>query len=525
MSPQLNERLAWLAANPKSLKGMLRGLEKESLRIDDEGNVAQTSHPAALGSALTHSMITTDYSEALLELITPACGSVSEALSQLDDLHRYVYSHIGSERLWVNSMPCRLGSDEQIPLAQYGTSNIGRMKTLYRHGLGMRYGRKMQMIAGIHYNVSFPDSLWALWMEQEKAAQSIAAFRSEKYFGLIRNFQRYSWLLLYLLGASPAVCGSFLEGRAHGLERMPSGTLYKPNATSLRMSSLGYQNDAQADLQVSYNALDEYVRDLDRAMRTPYAPYTAMGVVKNGQHLQINDHILQIENEYYGLIRPKRNAKSRERPTQALARGGVEYIELRCVDLDPFEPLGIGRDTAHFLEVFALFCLLQDSPAFAADDYARLPVNQQAMVERGRDAALTLATKAGEAPFRVLAAKVMSSLREVALLLDAANDTSAYSNAIEVQLGKLQEPALTGSAAVLQGIDDHDGCFFAFAMSRAEAVLSHFKQRRLSDKREQELRDLASDSLYRQQMFEAQPQQPFQVFLDAYFDEVPQVNL
>ncbi|MBQ0714093.1 MAG: glutamate--cysteine ligase, partial [Paraperlucidibaca sp.] len=304
MDRELSIQLQWLSKQASCLQGMKRGLEKESLRIDSDGWLAQTPHPAALGSALTHPSITTDYSEALLELITPPCDSIASAFGYLDEVHRYVYSQLGSERLWVNSMPCKLGPDAQIPLAQYGSSNIGRMKTLYRHGLGLRYGRRMQTIAGIHYNLSFPDSFWQAWQEASGNTQSLTDFRSEKSFALIRNFQRRSWLLLYLLGASPAVCGSFLAGREHGLDAMPSGTLYRPNATSLRMSSLGYQNDAQSDLKVSYNALDEYVRDLDRAIRTPYAPYEAMGVKQNGIYQQLNGHILQLENEYYGLIRP-----------------------------------------------------------------------------------------------------------------------------------------------------------------------------------------------------------------------------
>ena len=517
MDATLKQQLAWLERAPECLQGMQRGLEKEALRVQPDGWLAQTPHAAALGSALTHPNITTDYSEALIELITPPCDSISGALGWLDDVHRYVYANIGSERLWVNSMPCKLGPDSNIPLAQYGSSNIGRMKTLYRHGLGLRYGRRMQTIAGIHYNLSFPDSFWQRWLTQAGDTRSLQDFKSEKYLALVRNFQRHSWLLLYLLGASPAVCGTFLEGRNHGLQAMPSGTLFLPKATSLRMSSLGYQNDAQSDLQVSYNALSEYIHDLDRAIRTPYAPYVAAGVIKDGVYQQINANILQIENEYYGLIRPKRTIRSGERPTQALARRGVEYAELRCVDLDPFEPLGISRDSAHFLEVFALHCLLSDSPLFSDEDYRRLPLNQQAMVEHGRDAALQLHGKNGDEDFRSLAAQLLGELLPVAQLLDAAHTTGGYSSALALQIDKLKEPAMTGSAMVLRSLQDHDGCFYHFAQDCADRMRERFLARPLADERLRELQMLAEQSLADQAALEAQPQLAFDDFLAGYF--------
>ncbi len=517
MHAELARALAWLGEDPICLQGMRRGLEKETLRVQEDGWLSQLPHPAALGSTLTHPHITTDYSEALIELITPPCDSIAGALGWLDDLHRYVYAHIGSERLWVNSMPCKLGPDQNIPLAQYGTSNIGRMKTLYRHGLGLRYGRRMQTIAGIHYNLSFPEPFWRAWQEQVGDAGPLSVFISERSMGLVRNFQRHSWLLLFLLGASPAVCGSFLEGREHGLQRLPSGTLYMPDATSLRMSSLGYQNDAQSDLKVSCNTLDEYVTDLDRAIRTPFAPYEAIGVERDGVYQQINANILQIENEYYGLIRPKRTTRPQERPTQALRRRGVEYVELRCVDLDPFEPLGISRDSAHFLEVFALHCLLSDSPVFDAAEVARLPRNQQAMVNAGRDPGLALETADGPQAFRDLAARLMAELLPVAELLDAVHVTQAYSSALALQIQKLQKPEMTGSAMVLRSLRDYRGCFFEFAQSCADRTRAAFLERPLPDVRHDQLMDMARQSLRDQQRLEAEPQEPFAQFLADYF--------
>ncbi len=514
----LDQALNWLSPAAHTLQGMRRGLEKESLRITPEGRLAGTAHHAALGSALTHPYITTDYSEALIELITPATTSIAETLGFLDDIHRYVYASMGDEQLWVNSMPCVLGPDESIPLAQYGSSNIGRMKTLYRHGLGLRYGRKMQTIAGIHYNLSFPDSFWQAWQTQAGDTRPLQEFRSEKYFGLVRNFMRQSWLLLYLLGASPAVCKTFLEGRKHGLQECGRGTLLLPKATSLRMSSLGYQNSVQSDLRVSYNALDEYVRDLSHAIHTPYAPFESLGLKDaRGDYQQINTNVLQIENEYYGLIRPKRTTERGERPTTALARRGVEYVELRCVDLNPFTPLGIDATSAHFLEVFALHCLLSEARSFSADEYQKLPRNQQKMVEHGRDPALMLCADGREQPFRELAATLLAELAQVAPVLDSAHGTQDYSRAIAREALKLENPELTYSATILRELKNQDCSFFEFAQSTAREHGQYFRERPLAAARQAEFTQWAAASHAEQAALEAGDTRSFPDFLAEYF--------
>lgn len=518
MDATLSRILNWLAPRSGSLRGMRRGLEKESLRVTPEGRLAPTPHAPAMGSALTHPWITTDYSEALIELITPATASIAETLGFLDDIHRFVYASSGDEQLWVNSMPCVLGEDDSIPLAEYGRSNIGRMKTLYRRGLGIRYGRKMQTIAGIHYNVSFPDEFFQHWQEQEGDTRSLVDFRSEKYFGLVRNFQRQSWLLLYLLGASPAVCASFLRGRKHGLQACGEGTLYLPQATSLRMSSLGYQNSVQSELRVSYNGLDEYVRDLGHAIRTPYGPFEALGLKDAaGEYQQINTNVLQIENEYYGLIRPKRTTERGERPTVALSRRGVEYVELRCVDLNPFEPIGIDSTSAHFLEVFALHCLLRSAPPFADGEYSCLPKNQQQVVERGRDPFLMLHFCGTDGSFRDLAGAIMAELAEVAPLLDAAHGTSEYSGAIARESRKLVDAGLTYSARVVRELKD-DGCsFLEFGRRTADEQARHFRSRPLPAEREQTFVAAAAASLQEQARLEAADTRSFPDFLVDYF--------
>ncbi len=254
----LEQRLRALPAD--TLKGIRRGIEKESLRVRPDGKLSTRPHPAALGSALSHPHITTDFSESQLELITGVHAGVEACLEELTQVHQVVYRRIGDEMLWCSSMPCGLPADDAIPLGRYGTSNVGRAKTVYRMGLAHRYGRRMQTISGIHYNFSLP------------------GVSNDGYFSLIRNFRRHSWLLLYLFGASPAVCSSFVAGRTHDLKALKSGTLYRPGATSLRMGPLGYQSDAQASLAVSYNSLESYGASLQDALTRPYPPYEKIGI-------------------------------------------------------------------------------------------------------------------------------------------------------------------------------------------------------------------------------------------------------
>lgn len=518
MDAVLARELEWLSPKAIVLAGMRRGLEKESLRVQPDGHLAKTPHASAFGSALMHPYITTDYSESLLELITPATGSIAETLGFLDDLHRFIYAHLGDEELWVNSMPCILGDDDSIPLAQYGSSNIGRMKTLYRRGLGVRYGRRMQTIAGIHYNLSFPDSFWRAWQEQCGDTQALADFRSEKYFALVRNFQRQSWLLLYMLGASPAVCGSFLQGREHGLDSCGHGTLYLPQATSLRMSSLGYQNSVQSDLKVSYSGLNEYVRDLSHAIRTPCAPFEKIGLKDgSGEYQQISTNILQIENEYYGLVRPKRTTGRGERPTTALSRRGVEYVELRCVDLNPFNPIGIDDSSAHFLEVFALHCLLSESLPFTDAEYAALPINQQQVVERGRDPALRIDVQGESRLFVEQAERLLADLQALAPVLDDALGTTAYTQAIAHEARKLHDPELTYSATIVRELKENNCSFFEFAQRTGHAHGEHFRDRPLLGERAEELAVAATVSHREQAAIEAADTASFAEFLADWF--------
>ncbi|MFP5406404.1 MAG: glutamate--cysteine ligase, partial [Gammaproteobacteria bacterium] len=364
------------ALPPDVLGSLARGIEKESLRARADGTLADTPHPEALGSALTHPRVTTDFSESQVEMITGVHTTARACLAELTEIHQVVYRRIGDEILWSASMPCGLPADDQIPIGQYGRSNVGRAKTIYRNGLAHRYGRRMQTISGIHYNFSLPETGWAHLQRTDGVDVPERAYRTAAYFSLIRNFRRRSWLLLYLFGASPAVCRSFLDDRPHELQDLSIDTLYLPHATSLRMGPLGYQSNAQASLAVSFNCLESYSASLSHALQDPYPPYEAIGLRDGDDYRQLATTLLQIENEFYGTIRPKRTIRSGERPLRALAERGVEYVEVRCLDIDPFDPVGIPPDTVRFLDVFLLHCLLDESPPDTPQEIAALSSNQ-----------------------------------------------------------------------------------------------------------------------------------------------------
>src|SRR3984957_7450498 len=502
---------------PRILQGGRKGVEKESLRVLPNGSLARTPHPALLGSALTNEHITTDYSEALVELVTPAFTQSWELLQYLLDLHQFVYRHLGDELLWATSMPCNIQRDADIPLAQYGNSHVGRMKTVYRNGLGLRYGRMMQAISGVHFNYSFPLRFWEAYAAARESRRHDAGFISASYFELLRNYRRYGWLVLYLFGVSPVVCKSFLRGREHELQDFGHGTAYEPYATSLRMSDVGYRNRNQAGLSVSVNSLDEYVRDLSRAISTAHPPYEALGVEVDGEWRQLNANVLQIENEYYSFIRPKRVARSGERPTKALRRAGVEYVEVRALDVSAFDPVGVNQNKLRFLEAFVALCLMKESPPIPDSEQAALDANHISVARRGRDPALLLWREGRDVPMREWARELLDSMTGICELLDHGDPDKPYSQALATQAGKVENVALTPSARLMTELNAGESFFdLALRMSAAHKAYSLD----LYPPNEERLREFgaeAQESLEAQRRIEASDTGTFDDYLKRYF--------
>jgi glutamate--cysteine ligase len=513
-------RLASLVngGQPQILQGGRKGVEKESLRVTPSGALAQTMHPRLLGSALTNEHITTDYSESLIELVTPAFTTSWELLQYLLDLHQFVYRHLGDELLWATSMPCAIERDEDIPIAQFGSSHVGQMKTIYRKGLGLRYGRMMQAISGVHFNYSFPLPFWEAYADVLQSRAHGSQFISARYFDLLRNYRRYGWIVLYLFGVSPVVCKSFLKGRDFQLPALTSSTAYEPYATSLRMSDVGYRNRNQAGLAVSVNSLEEYVRDLTYAITTPHPPYEALGVKVDGEYRQLNANILQIENEYYSFIRPKRVARSGERPTKALQRAGVEYVEVRALDVSAFDPVGVNQNKLRFLEAFLALCLLKESPPIGESEQGALDRNHVTVARRGREPGLTLWRDGQDVLMGDWARELLDSMTGICEILDRGDATRPYTQALALQAAKVADVARTPSARLMEELTATDESFFDLALRMSATHRDYFLD--LYPPKEDRLAEFAreaEESLARQRQIEASDRGTFEEYLERYF--------
>ena len=491
-----------------------RGIERETLRVTQDGNISQQPHPKALGSALTHGGITTDYSESLMEFITSVHGDKTELLKELDELHRFSFSKLDNELLWSGSMPAVLPEQEQIPIAQYGDSHIGQLKTIYRHGLWHRYGRKMQTIAGLHYNWSLTDEFWRQWALVNHKTGDLTPFKTEEYFGLIRNFRRHSWLLLLLFGASPAADTTFIDHQTDKLKALSDDTLYHPYATSLRMSDIGYSNKAQSQLFVCFNSLESYAHTLSDAIQQPYPAYEALGLKDGDQYKQLNTNILQIENEYYSDIRPKRVAFSGEKPLHALRYRGVEYIEVRCLDVNPYLPLGIDESQMTFVDLFLLWCLVQDSPSISTEECEELNRNSRRVAISGRDPETKVYYQGQNLKMTEVAATLLASLTDFAKIMDEKNGTDCYQKSCLEQLEKVNNPQQLLSQKVQDDVLKTQS-YRDFTIANSQQFARYFSAP-LTIEREQYFEELAEISRQRQMDIESSDQGEFDEFLAEY---------
>jgi glutamate--cysteine ligase len=506
------------AVSGELLAKPLRGIEKESLRVRPDGTLDTTPHPDGLGSALTHPHVTTDFSESQMELITGAHPDVASCLRELTEIHQFVYRHIGDDALWAGSMPCRLPSDDAIPIGRYGRSNVGRLKSVYRMGLAQRYGSRMQTISGVHYNFSLPEAAMALLQAQAGDSQSAKDFRTECYFAAIRNFRRHSWLPLYLFGASPAVCRSFVDGRSHRLQELSGDTLYLPFATSLRMGPLGYQSDAQRSIAVSFNSLPNYAASLHHALSVPYPAYEAIGVQgDDGEYRQLATTLLQIENEFYGTIRPKRRIRRGERPLHAITERGVEYLEVRSLDLDPFSPIGVDAVTMRFLDLLLIACLFADSPPDTPEEIATIARNQFTVAERGREPGLRLRRGDREIGLAEWGQEIVRECAGIAARLDATLGGDAYRNALSVAQVRLRDASQTPSARVLREMHElHHDSYLAFALAQSLAHRDTLRALPVSSAAAERFERMARESVQAQRDLEASDNVPFDAYRRQY---------
>lgn len=501
------------------LNNSLIGIEKESLRVNSDANIAQTPHPAALGSALTNPYITTDYSEALIEFITPPLNSIDAVLNFMQDLHKFTYQRLDNEYLWATSMPCVVKNESNIPVAQYGSSNQGKMKTIYREGLGHRYGKTMQIIAGIHFNYSYSNEFWSHYQRLKQDTQPQQSFVDSEYFSLIRNLLRLGWVIPYLFGSSPAVCKSFFGATTPNLQSFDDKTYYQPYATSLRMSDIGYQNNEENKngIKACYDTLDEYVANLKFAIQTPCPEHQKIGVKVDGEYRQLNANILQIENEYYSTVRPKQIAEQNEQPINALNHRGVRYIELRSLDVNAYDPLGINDQQLYFLEALMLYCLLVESPYISVSERTEIDNNEMTVALRGRQPDLQLTRNGQPVRMQSWLYEVFDSLQQVCALLDESKGTSSYTDTLNNLRNLVDNPELTPSALMLSEMRSRNEGFHHFAKRISLQYYDYFKDTSITPERNDFLVEQARLSIVKQQEIEQGDTLGFEAYLQSYF--------
>jgi glutamate--cysteine ligase len=522
---QINERLALLDQLDSRIDLSSRiGLEKESLRTTFDGNLAQTPHPEAWGASLTHPYITTDYSESLAEFITPPLTKIPDALEHLTATHTYAHQHIPQEMLWAGSMPCRLPTPDQIPIATYGTSNLGKMKQLYRIGLGHRYGRTMQVIAGVHFNWSMPDTFWQHYQDRLKRAGTLNTLRDAHYMGLVRNILRNGWLISYLFGASPAVGASFITSHPTKLQPWDIYTYYQPEATSLRMGDIGYQNSQETRLKltVNYNNVLSYAKSLLQAIQTPAKPWQKLGVKIGQNYHQLNANILQLESEYYDIVRPKQILHGLESSAIALANRGINHIELRPLDININEPLGINQQQLYFIDAFMLTYLLADSPPITLTEQQDSQQNLLTVAHQGRTENLQLRRAGCAMTQHAWGIEILKTMKPVCTWLDQQHQTQQYSIAWQAQHDKIQEPGLTPSAQIIQAMHTDQIGYYTLAKHYSKKHHQYFRQRTLTPEQQQQFQKMYTDSQQHLAKIEANIGTDFDTFLADYFSSVTQ---
>lgn len=516
MIPDVSKALSWLESNPTVLNGICRGIERETLRVTPDGHLAKSEHPKSLGASLTHKWITTDFAESLLEFITPVDSNLDRTIAFLKDLHIYTARNLSNEKMWPLSMPCFIEEEENITLAQYGTSNLGRFKTLYREGLKSRYGALMQTISGVHYNFSLPMSFWQAWLGI-KDAETGKDLISDGYLRLIRNYYRFGWVIPYLFGASPAICSSFLRGRntALSFEKTEVGTCYLPYATSLRMSDLGYTNKSQSDLNITFNNLHTYVEGLKKAIHKPSKEFAAIGIKKGDKYLQLNTNVLQIENELYAPIRPKRVTKEGESPSDALLRGGIEYIEVRSLDINPFSSIGVDETQIRFLDLFLIWCALADAPEMGNEELACCRGNWNKIILEGRKPGLSINLGYGieQQPFKIVGQELFRDLERVAEVLDACSGTQ-YQSVCKELVNMFEDPSLTFSARVLNKMKSQG--IVGFGLELAEQYHSELVEEHYSILDDENFSIERETSVSRQHSLEQQDSMSFEEYLKLH---------
>ncbi|MDK0758875.1 bifunctional glutamate--cysteine ligase GshA/glutathione synthetase GshB [Clostridium perfringens] len=422
------------------------GLEKENVRVTERGNLALTPHPKAFGDREKNAYIKTDFSESQLEMVTPVCNTLEEVYSFICNLNKVVSLEImkNGEFLWPQSNPPILPREEEIPIAKLSN----REDELYRENLSYKYGKKKQVISGIHYNFSFKEEFIKLLYKELKVEKDFREFKDDIYLRMARNFQKYHWLLIYLTGASPVFHESYIEEIKEEGEILGEDSYYIKDDTSLRNSSYGYKN--KKDYYVSYNSIGEYASD-----------------IKN----LVKDKEIQSIKEYYNPIRLK--SLGSEDMLESLLNKGIDYLEVRLLDLDPLSIQGVSKETLYLVHLFMIYTLLKENKEITYKDQEEFFKNHDMVALKGRNEEAVIHENGVPVLLKDKGREILSEMDEIVEILFSNNEE--FKNVIKRALEKINNPHDIISEKLIKDIKEEG--YINFHMRLAKEYLNNFKNK------------------------------------------------
>ncbi|WP_270550420.1 bifunctional glutamate--cysteine ligase GshA/glutathione synthetase GshB [Clostridium perfringens] len=422
------------------------GLEKENVRVTERGNLALTPHPKAFGDRENNPYIKTDFSESQLEMVTPICNTLEEVYSFICNLNKVVSLEImkNGEFLWPQSNPPILPREEEISIAKLSN----REDELYRENLSYKYGKKKQVISGIHYNFSFKEEFIKLLYKELKVKKDFREFKDDIYLRMARNFQKYHWLLIYLTGASPVFHESYIDEIKEEGEKLGEDSYYIKDDTSLRNSSYGYKN--KKDYYVSYNSIEEYASD-----------------IKN----LVKDKEIQSIKEYYNPIRLK--SLGSEDMLESLLNKGIDYLEVRLLDLDPLSVQGVNKETLYLVHLFMIYTLLKENKEITYKDQEEFFKNHDMVSLKGRNEEAVIHENGIPVLLKDKGREILSEMDEIVEILFSNNEK--FKNVIKRALEKINNPHDTISEKLIKDIKEEG--YINFHMRLAKEYLNNFKNK------------------------------------------------
>ena len=416
------------------LKGLF-GIEKENIRVDNRGMIAQTPHPAAFGDKLGHPYITTDFSESQVEMITPPLPSIPQAMGFLETIHDIVSLELKDEYLWPQSIPPILPDEEEIPIAHY--ANGGRKEKEYREKIAAKYGRKMQVLSGIHFNISLDETLLRTLHQNSAPGISFEEFRENAYLKIIRQMLRLRGLYVLIFGSSPVVDPSFeLKCRS-----FPVYLTTKTRGLSLRNSCFGYGNIEA--LYPDYSSAKGYLQSVAE-------------MVEEGS--------ISASKELYASVRPK----------FSIGKETISYFEARFLDINPLSKIGVTPEMLHFLHWMTIYGLLtEETDNFAAEYQSIASKNYENISLYGLDENVRLSTREG-AEMNALdeARRVIFEMQNLYSSLEI--DQPDYFEALEYSLDRVNHPEKRDVQKILTIIDKKG--FIQFHIEKAKEYLKESQQ-------------------------------------------------